>query len=994
MYPCRRSFLLAAFLFATGLSRSLFGQTQTQTQSQTAAAPDDTVVLSAFVITGSNIPTAADATDVPVTVVTPQDMARTGENDNLLDILRKEIPAFAGRSDIGTSNATNANQNTAGGSQIQLRNLDTLVLINGRRVATSGANADNGGKSFVDVSQIPTAAIDRIEVLTDGASAIYGSDAVGGVINIILKTDYQGAEIGGRYAISPNTGDYSERSGYVVAGAAQNGVSLTVTGSWTETDPLWQNQRPFIASNFQSKPSFPGVAGGDFLNPSLDTPSSGNPTGLSATAPSYAALIANGTYSKGVPLVNLSPYQTMLLKTNQKNGVVTFTVDVIPKKLVVFGDAEISDSRAFAQTNAFLNNLASLTVPAGAPFNPLTVAATGVIAGNLNTPLQTFDHAKGDRVTAGLRGEINRDWNWEIAGTYSEQRLNQDLANELFMPNINLAVAGGYNASGQATPGGGFSEVYALGGYPATKTLVLQPALDPFARAGLSPASLKNIYGTEVINATSLLKGVDAKIVGSVFTLPAGKVSVAVGAAVREETLSGTPDQDSANLSTSPANHNWGAGGVFFDPFSRSRTIDSYYAETRIPITSAQWHLPGLHALDLSVAGRDERYSDSGTSSVPKIGLRWQPVDEQFTVRFTYSKAFTAPDLWHEYGPPSVTAASGTAVFAPANLGVTDPNLLHALTYYSGNGNNPDLGPSHAWSRSAGLSFSPKAVPGFTVSVNYVDVFQKGLPAGIGATNIVNSVNALGSASPYFSAIAVGAIPGTPGANQAPFASPNGIYNYLVANNYNATQIYIADHFVNSGGVHVEAYDLDVDYRWPTPTLGTLTIGTTGTYLQHFLFSALPGQPFYEFAGYSTNTQTEAGTFPHYSFYSTLDWKYHNWDATFGNTYMSSMTDVGSPPAGKTYAPANYLAAHPAVPVAYYTSWDFQLAYTVDRATAKRVFGWLRGATLAVGVNNLFNRMPPYAGLSEAASNNNNNVDTAAYSPIGRLFFVSGSVKF
>ena len=314
-------------ILATGSSSILSAQNTSATNSDTTS--DATVQLNTLVVTGSNIPTAADAADVPVSIVSNHDIADTGENANVLDILRKRIPAFAGRSDIGASNATNANQNTAGGSQIQLRNLDTLVLINGRRIAVSGANAANGGKNFVDVSQIPTAAIDRIEVLTDGASAIYGSDAVGGVINIILKTDYQGAEIGGRYAISPNKGDYSERSGYVVAGAAKSGLSLTVTGSWSETDPLWQNQRPFISTNLQSKPTYPGVAGGNFLSPTLSTPSSTNPVGLNATAASYAALIANGTYQAGLPLQNLSPYQTILLKTDQKAAVGSFSDDLI-----------------------------------------------------------------------------------------------------------------------------------------------------------------------------------------------------------------------------------------------------------------------------------------------------------------------------------------------------------------------------------------------------------------------------------------------------------------------------------------------------------------------------------------------------------------------------------------------------------------------------------------------------------------------------------------
>jgi iron complex outermembrane receptor protein len=965
---------------------------QAQTETTPAPASDPVVELNTFLVTGSNLPMASDATDVPVTVVGKHDIDDTGMNANILDIMRKLVPAFAGRSSLGASNATNTNQNTAGGSQIQLRNLDTLVLIDGRRVAVSGANADNGGKNFVDVSQIPTAAIERVEVLTDGASAIYGSDAVGGVINIILKHDYQGAEIGGRFAITPNAGHYKERSGYVVAGASQSGLNLTVTGSWATTDPLWQSQRPFVASNFQTKATFPGVAGGNYLAPRLNSPSAANPTGTTATASSYADLIANGTYSNPIPTVNLAPYQTILLKTDQRAAVATLNDALIAKRLILFANYLLSDTRSFAQTNGFLNNLAVVTVPAAAPSNPLTAAATGVVAGNLGLPLKTFNHARGDRGAGGLRGEINADWSWEVAGTYSQEKLNQNLVNELFTPNLAPAIAGGYNAAGVAAPGGNYSRVIDLGAYPASSNFLYQPALDPFARAGLNPASLANVYGTERINTTSILKGLDGKLVATPFSVPAGKFAIAVGAATRKESLTGTPDLNSYNLSTSPTNHNWGAGGVFFDPFGKSRTIDSVYAETRIPLTSPTWNLPVLHALDLSLAGRTEKYSDTGKSSVPKVGLRWQPLDEQVTLRFTYSKAFTAPDLWHEYGPPSVTAAS-SATFFSGNLGVSDPRLNQTFSYFSGNGNNPGLQPSKAWSRSFGIVVSPKAIKGLTVTVNYVDVYQKGLGAGIGASNIIASVNALGSASPYYSGIAVGGIAGTPGASQALLAAPQGLFNYLVGGNYK-NDVYITDHFVNSGGVHVEAADLSFEYILPETAVGRFTVGTTGTYLEHFLFAALPGAPFYEFSGYSTNTQTEAGSFAKYSFYSTLEWKLHQWEAVLGNSFMSSMTDVGSA-APLTYAPANYLLAHPAVPVNYYTSWDLQFAYTFGKAAVPGALSsWLKGVKLAVGVNNLFNRMPPYAGLSQAAGNNNNNVDTATYSPIGRLFFVSGSLKF
>jgi iron complex outermembrane receptor protein len=576
-----------------------------------------------------------------------------------------------------------------------------------------------------------------------------------------------------------------------------------------------------------------------------------------------------------------------------------------------------------------------------------------------------------------------------VGGDYSRNQLTQDTENLLFKPNLTAAIAGGYDANGNVVAGGAYSRVATIGSYPSgSPSYVYEPALDPFAQSARSPASLANLYGTEVINADSQLRMIDAKIVGSPFDLPAGKFQLALGAATREESLSSAPDANAYFTA-----QNW-VGGTFFNPFSHSRTDTSYYAETRIPVTSPTWNVPGLYALDLTLAGRTEKYSDTGTSSEPKIGLRWQPFDDQLTIRYTYSRAFAVPDLWHEYGPESAAAAT-SATFFQSNLGVasTDRIFGQSFSYFSGNGNNPNLQPNRAWSRSLGTVISPKALKGFSLSLDYVNIFEKGIPGGIGASNIVSSVNALGSASPYFSAIAVGGIPGTPGATQAPLASPGGIYNLLESGNYQGN-MYILDHFINLGGVHEEALDISPQYELHTQCAGNFTVGTTGTWLAHFMVSNLPTLPFYEFAGYSTNTQTEAGSFPHLSFYSTIDWRFHDWAATVGNTYMSSMTDVGAVTNGQTYAPANYLANHPAVTVNYYTSWDLRVAYTFNKEIARNLWNWLKGMELAVGVNDVFNRYGPYAGLSQAATNNYNNVDTSTYSPIGRLFYFQASVKF
>ncbi len=954
-----------------------------QPTSPSSESKDDVLKLTALIVTGSNIPTAADATDVPVVVLGQKQIENTGLNANLLEILRKSVPAFAGRSNTGNSNATNTNQYTAGGSQIALRNLSTLVLVNGRRMATSSVNGVNG-KSFVDINQIAVAAIDRIEVLTDGASAIYGSDAIGGVVNIITKSTYQGAEVGGRFAVTANQGHYSERSGYVVVGGAVKGVSITVSGSWSKTDPLREKDRPFVSSVLKTGTNFPGFVGGNYLNPSLGSPSQSNSVGANATATNIGALVANGTYmapgNPSIPLFDVAPFVSVLLQQEQKAAVANFSAVLIDRKLTVFGDFMYSATTSSTQTAAVFANFRAVTVAAGAPYNPLTTDVSGVLVGSTQTPMQTLNSAKGYRFTLGFRGEINPNWNWEVGYMFNRNAVEQQLTNNLFRPNLNAAIAGGFDAAGNAVANGAFSKV--LAGFSTSGALVVQPALNPFARSGINPASLANVYGTEVINTAGSLASLDAKIVGLPFRAPAGKIGFVVGAATRREKLSATPDANSYNASTDPSRNNW-TTGLFFDPFASSRTVDAFYGEVRVPLTGESWSLPGVRALDLSLAGRYERYSDYGNSRVPKIGLRWQPYDKQLTLRFTYSKSFAAPTLYDEFGPTSFAPGSSSApggILVP--IGVTS-----TTSYFIGTSGNPNLQPATAQSRSMGLALSPRAIKGLTISLDYINVLQSGFPAGIDGINIVASVNTLGSASPFFSSVTVKGAPGQAGTTQAPISVPGGLAAYFNSPGY-AGDVYILDRRINAGGVRNEALDVAVAYERRIEGWGTFTFETTGSYLISRRVSAVRDAPFYEFAGYSTNGSLMAGTAPQFSAYTTVEWRNRGNDITLGNSYMSSTVDIGS---GRI--PEIYLSTNSRTKVAAYASWNLQFSHTVAKG-ASGYLGYAQGMRFTIGVNNLANKMPPLAPRSYPASSNNANADVSTYSPIGRLYFISASLKY
>lgn len=960
--------LVATWTVSSGLSVGLVAPVF----AQEAAAPEPPAnpALETVVITGSHVPTTRDAAAVSITRVDAEQIEKSGVKTDVLEILRKGVPSFQGRSNTGGSNANNTNQNTAGGAQVQLKNLDTLILVNGRRVAIS-AIAAIGGKSFVNVSQIPPSAIDRIEVLSDGASAIYGSDAIGGVVNIILKSDYDGREAGVRYGVA--SGDYTEHSAYFTLGTGQKDFSVTLSGSLSHTDPLFQNRRSFTSPKLATSSVVPGTIGGGspaILAPGLNSPSQVNPTGTAATATSLNQLIANGTYLASTNAANaatndISQFQTLLLKQDQQALSVNANYKLLDKRLVAFGDAEFAKNKSFTQ---YLPVTQVFTVPAGAPFNPLTGNFPSVNFAYWPAPKQTFNDQQSIRATAGLRGDLGEGWSWETALLHSKNTLKQRQANLLFQPNLAAAIAGGYDANGNAVAGGGYSRVY--GGFSTSNAFVYQPALDPFARAGgVNPAALQNLYGSEVLDMTSVLNSIDASITGKLFDLPAGNMMFAAGVGHRKESLSA--DTSEGGHVRGPNAAQW-IGGDLRDPFSKSRVVDAGFLELRVPLASEKSALPAIHALDLIGAVRQEHYSDAGNSLVPKIGFRWQPVDSSFTMRGSYSKSFTAPTLFAEYGPTNnrlVGSGVIQTVFGLPNAGLQGQD-----------GNNPNLQPSKADSYSLNLTFRPESVPGLSLVLEYNSVKQRGYPGGIGFTNILDSVNRDGAASPFANNIAKGNFPGQPGAT--PFTSPGELRSYLAADPNNSLNVYAIDRFMNLGGVRVKSFNLSGAYDLPSSAWGDFSVGTTGTLFQSYQFQALPYQKFYEYAGTATNGGTGVqGTLPKYRFYTTLDWQRGHWAATLGNTFVSSVTDIG--PGGIVYENSTTLKPKH---VSSYTTFDLRVAYKGDKFEGIKGSGW----TVAFGINNIANKMPPLAPQAFT----DNNADVATYSPIGRLFYTTAQFNF
>lgn len=953
----RRLLSTTALVLVAGASSAALGQT------------GDTQPVQEVIVTGSAIPTTLDAVAVPVDNISALKIQEAGVASNALEILRKTVPAFEGRGNTGDSNANNTNQNTGGGSQTRLRDLDTLVLINGRRVAID-AIAGVGGKIFVDVNQVPPSAIDHIEVLEDGSSAIYGSDAVGGVVNFILKHDFEGLDVGGRYASAEK--GYNEGSAYVTVGHNfGDNFNVMLSASYTHTDPLYQKDRDFTSPFFLSATNVPGAVGTFLLNPSLTSPSQAVPTGTAATAPNIAALSpAVYTASNAATIgktYDLSQFQTLLLRQDIGSIGGNFTAKPFNTPHVeLFGDFEYSHGESFTQ---FLPRVDAVSVPGGAPYNPTTGTVSGVQFVVPERPKQYDNTTDKFRATIGARGDfssLDRKWRWETAYTHSQDDLDQRQKNVIYAPSVPLAIAGGYDANGNPLAGGKYSKVYS--NFDTGSPLVLVPALDPFARSGLSSAALANLLGTEKITGSSQLDTVDAKVTTDLATLPAGQVGLALGGAWRREALSASADANGRN--TGPTAQRW-LGGQFFDPFSKDRTISSAFGELRVPLTSPSWNAPFFHALDLIGALRFEHYSDAGDSTVPKIGVRWQPVDSQVTLRGTYSKSFTAPSLYAEYGPTDTRQAGGTII--PGVFAGQPSSPFNAE-----DGNNPKLQPAKATTYSVGVTFKPNVLPDLKLSVQYTSVDYNGIAGGIGFNNIIADVNRLGSQSIFYNNLSRNNFVGQPGAVQ--FQNPGDVLAYLNANpGVNSLNLYAIDQFRNLGGIKVRTVDLTFGYTFRTEHLGQFDFDSQATYLQSYKYQALPSQPFYEFAGVASNSPQAGGTQPKWKVYTTLNWSLGPWNATLAHTYIDSVTDEGA--GGATF----FNGTIAGLPVKSYSVFDARLAYTI-----KPLVWGMKSTQLAVGVNNIGNVAPPYA--PNAFTDNRRDVST--YSPIGRLVYVTVDTHF
>ncbi|WP_349984657.1 TonB-dependent receptor [Stenotrophomonas sp. WHRI 8082] len=649
--------------------------------SADTSASGDASTLAAVRVTGSNIKRTDTETANPVQVIGREQLEATGKA-SVADVLRS-ISANTGNAANETSNSGWA----SGSAGIGLRGLsqkNTLVLLNGRRLANYGFPANGLSDTFVNLNALPLVAVERIEVLKDGASAVYGSDAVAGVVNIITRQNYQGAEIGGSVGTADQGGLDETKLKFVggLGDLESDGYNILFSLEAYNRDRLDQDERDLTQSGIYSDK--PGgrwngwsAKGARYLINGASVPMlDGNgqcPDGTTLVASAPIDGLAGNTCG-----FNQAPFTTLIPSTKRwqayANGTFRVSDNVEAFGEVLYSEVKgvswfgsspfftLESGRFALNADTGLAEPVSSNLPANNPYNPYGRAVPiEYTFFNLGGTVKT-NRSQSYRGLVGLRGSSER-WDWEVG-------------------------AFGARSSERETVSGGFANRWALADALATGSYNL---LDP---SDTPQSVLDGINIATLRPAESKLQGIDAKVSGTLGRTWAGDIGFASGLEWRREKLdSNNPWQIDAGLQVRPA----------IAEVHGERTVTAAYAEAIVPLASR---------LELSVAARADHYDDFGDAFSPKLGLRWQPLDF-LLVRAAASKGFRAPSLSENSDSTSISYGS---VVDPRDPDL--PGSRQNPTFFTVG--NTDLKPERTRSYNFGVVLSPWA--NTNLSVDYYKI--------------------------------------------------------------------------------------------------------------------------------------------------------------------------------------------------------------------------------------------------------------------------------
>lgn len=668
-----------ARLLGAGLSIYAATAAFAQTPPPLPEKKDDTVALEKFEVTGSRVKRLDTETPAPVVAYSNADIEAKGYT-NIGDFIQS-LP-------FNTGSANSIYQTASflrGAATTNIRGLGSqrfLTLIDGRRMVPY-ALTNSGGRSVFDFNSLPAAAVESIEFLKDGASAIYGADAVTGVLNIKLKKNFTGLSVTGLYGntLDHDTGlkEFSAVAGAGVGSKTRIMVAVDVKDSnsnflrdygFTTTDYSTTGR----GINLNSTSNFPAnITMNAALATALGLPNSGT------LVPTGGKLLANPTVADfsrvtTVPAENRFNFATVYQRYPAyfyTSGYAGFEHD-ISENIKAFGQITFSDNFTFYAFTPGVIGFASegLTLPANSPYNPFGIALTTLTARTNFGPVRKFDtESIASNMLAGLKGTLFGKWDWETGATYSMNRVTTISRNAIRATTYQAALNG------------------TLSGFTGS-------FFNPFGPSS-NPALQNALFTTSTATARGESTVFDASVTGSLMELPGGDLGIAGGIEWRNEELVTNPDT-AAYL---------GSGGG--NPLRGDRNVSSAYIELTAPV---------LKFVELQGAVRHERYSDFGTTTKPKIAAKISLPKNRFVnaiLRGSYSESFQAPALGLLY--QSQTIGFSSTVLQDPLRPQDPPQQIRIAT-----GGNPNLLPEESKSYYVGIVLEDIAgVKNLSFNVDY-----------------------------------------------------------------------------------------------------------------------------------------------------------------------------------------------------------------------------------------------------------------------------------
>ena len=908
-------------------------------------------------ITGSNIRRAQAETASAVLTVNRADIERSGKA-TVAELLQTLAVDNQGSVPVNFGGGF-----AAGASGISLRGLgtaSTLVLLNGRRMAPYGL-ADDGQKVFADLNVIPTDAVERVEILKDGASAIYGSDAIAGVVNIILRRDFQGTSARATFGtgVAGDGQNHDLALAWGMGDIDKDGYNVLLNAEYKRTDEIWNRERgnrDWVGKSdlrpwgYSAQEALGGTgaitgnnASGSAINGNVRNPDSfdyfnrGNLAGAGFTRTFPNAACGNfSNHPQGDPGGGCLVDADFLYSQIQPDT----------ESLTLFGRGSFKinpGTEAYAELNLY-NNLAtssgtpssvsaSVGSPAGAvansavqlgaqhPDNPYfgRPARLRYLAADVG-PTESDIEANFVRALAGVRG-TTAGWDWDGSLLYSRSEvdndrrgfLQRDVVFALLDPSpANVAAAAAGSPAYRALPPGTMWRIAENAGLNA-----------PGVYAALSP-ELSNEARTEVAQ-------IDVKATRELGKLPGGAIGVALGGEFRHE---------SAELESTPGTERGAIVGLGYSAYDGQRNVGALYAEVLAPV------LPGL---ELTGAMRWDHYTDVGNAYTPKAGVKWTP-RRDLALRATFARGFRAPS-------PAENGKGGLAAFATAEdplrcaLGVPaacNPASIAVIT-----SPNPDLSPERSRSWNLGLIWDPLPRTSISVDVWQIrrknEINQEQLDAAIDAGHVARDPGQ-----------AVPGIPGDPGTITAVLAR-----------------------YVNSARTKVRGVDIDARQSLGLPGgWGKLVFDAKYTFLDKWERIEQDGST-RDFAGTHGNCDVTncVGT-PDHKLNLRAAWERSDWRLSANLNYRGKIDNTlfKDDPDGCASHFASGNDAPGDCELASFTTVDLVLRWKPQPRW--EVFG---------SIQNLFDKLPPLDPLTYGATSYN---PLDYYGAIGRFFTLGAKYSF